>query len=90
MHSAKDVLSVDETVSTVLDTRVPECTCYKIVKPLVDDHSNLILRVVVKEGFYCIISTSRVPVKGLGSTLVVFRYPEHPRFSDGIPDLPTQ
>ena len=38
MHSAKDVLSVDETVSTVLDTCVPECTCYKIVKPLVDDH----------------------------------------------------
>ncbi len=31
MHSAKDVLSMDETVSTVLDTRVPECTYYKIV-----------------------------------------------------------
>ena len=43
MHSAKDVLSVDETVSTVLDTRVPECTCYKIVKgkPLVDDHPKM-------------------------------------------------
>ena len=38
MHSAKDVLSVDETVSTVLDTCVLECTCYKIIKPLVDDH----------------------------------------------------
>ena len=25
-----------------------------------------------------------------GSTLAVFRYPEHPRFSDGIPDLPAQ
>ena len=23
-----------------------------------------------------------------GSTLAVFRYPEHPRFSDGIPDSP--
>ena len=33
MHSAKYVLSVDETVSTVLYTHVPECTCYKIVKP---------------------------------------------------------
>ena len=22
----------------LVDTRVPECTCYKIVKPLVDDH----------------------------------------------------
>ena len=55
MHSAKDDLSVDETVSTVLDTRVTECTCYKIVKPLFYDHSNLVLRVVVKEGFYCIL-----------------------------------
>ena len=25
-----------------------------------------------------------------GSTLAVFRYPEHPRFSDGIPDSPAQ
>ncbi len=25
-----------------------------------------------------------------GSTLAVFRYPEHPRFSDGIPDSPEQ
>ncbi len=25
-----------------------------------------------------------------GSTLAVFRYPEHPRFSDGIPDWPAQ
>ena len=25
-----------------------------------------------------------------GSTLVVFRYPEDPRFSDGIPDSPAQ
>ena len=24
--------------SMYLDTRVPECTCYKIVKPLVNDH----------------------------------------------------
>ena len=38
MHWAKNVLSVDETVSTLLDTCVPESTCYKIVKPLVDDH----------------------------------------------------
>ena len=35
----KDVLGVDETVSTLyVDTRVPESTCYKIIKPLVDDH----------------------------------------------------
>ena len=33
----KDVLRVDETVSTLyVDTRVPESTCYKIIKPLVD------------------------------------------------------
>ena len=38
MHWAKNVLSVGETVSTLLDTCVPESTCYKIVKPLVDDH----------------------------------------------------
>ena len=25
-----------------------------------------------------------------GSTLAIFRYPEHPRFSDGIPDTPEQ
>ena len=25
-----------------------------------------------------------------GSTLAVFRYPEHPRFYDGIPDSPAQ
>ena len=25
-----------------------------------------------------------------GSTLAVFRYPEHPKFSDGIPDSPEQ
>ena len=25
-----------------------------------------------------------------GSTLAVFRYPDHPRFSDGIPDSPEQ
>ena len=25
-----------------------------------------------------------------GSTLAVFRYPEHPKFSDGIPDLHNQ
>ena len=25
-----------------------------------------------------------------GSTLAVFRHPEHPRFSDGIPDSPEQ
>ena len=25
-----------------------------------------------------------------GSTLAVFRYPEHPRFSDGIPDSPAR
>ena len=25
-----------------------------------------------------------------GSTLAVFRYPEHPRFSDGIPDSRAQ
>ena len=25
-----------------------------------------------------------------GSTLAVFRYPENPRFPDGIPDLPEQ
>ena len=25
-----------------------------------------------------------------GSTLAVFRYPEHPRFYDGIPDSPVQ
>ena len=25
-----------------------------------------------------------------GSTLAVFRYPEHPRFSDGLPDTPEQ
>ena len=34
----KYVLSVGVTVSTLLDTCVPESTCYKIVKPLVDDH----------------------------------------------------
>ena len=27
---------------------------------------------------------------GQGSTLAVFHYPEHPRFSDGIPDSPAQ
>ena len=27
-------------------------------------------------------------VRVAGSTLAVFRYPEHPRFSDGIPDSP--
>ena len=27
---------------------------------------------------------------GQGSTLAVFGYPEHPRFSDGIPDSPEQ
>ena len=43
-----------ETVSALLDTRVPECTCYIIVKTIVDDHlsftttPNVILRVVVK------------------------------------------
>ena len=29
---------------------------------------------------HCILTSSQ------GSTLAVFRYPEHPRFSDGIPD----
>ena len=27
---------------------------------------------------------------GQGPTLAVFRYPEHPRFSNGIPDSPNQ
>ena len=31
-----------------------------------------------------------IPVIDQGSTLAVFRYPEHPRFSDGIPDSPEQ
>ena len=38
MNAAKNVLSVNETVSTVLDARASECTCYKMVKPLLDDH----------------------------------------------------
>ena len=38
----------------------------------------------------CGRAVNRVPVHKQGSTLAVFRYPEHPRFSDGIPNSPEQ
>ena len=31
-----------------------------------------------------------LPLYNQGSSLAVFRYPEHPRFPDGIPDSPEQ
>ena len=36
-HTPKAIFSVDDTVKDCR-TCVPECTCYKIVKSLVDDH----------------------------------------------------
>ena len=43
-----------------VDMHVPEYTCYKMFKPLVDDHLNAIFRVVIKEGFYCRTSISNI------------------------------
>ena len=36
------------------------------------------------------ITGQPIPLSQQGSTLAVFRYPEHPRFSVGIPDSPAQ
>ena len=35
-------------------------------------------------------NSSLFPTTAQGSTLAVFRYPENPRFPDGIPDSPEQ
>ena len=52
-YTLKAIFSVDETVMLC---RVPECTCSQVPRgrpSLLYDHTNVILRVVVKEGFYC-------------------------------------
>ena len=48
-------------------TCVPECTCYKIVKSVFYDQTNVILRVVVKEGFYCSVTCTFIQTLSLTS-----------------------